>query len=371
MRRCAHRRYTDLVLWPSLLLLLIASSCVPQQAIITYKSNEPTVDLSVSHLYPGEQTADTSFTDLQTDSLTGRLSTCTGPTYTFGDSSGYVLIAYPDRQDVHFDTCGFIKSIPLLEFKFDEPISQIEGPVKGVEVSKDRKRVILPYLNNYYKNPTARYKIATGNKPQNYRLRRQLDYLGMSIDIPAAVGPIWYTGDGGFIESGLVSINVISLTFILNNFRVGQRLSFQDFIPDPETVRNTAYDNLSAFGYELVLGYQVLNSDFFTVSPSLILGNKRYEYSGEGELNDPLESGPYLTYGFSLATDFKLQQLLRSREKREEKKYEYFSLKVEAGWYPNLFKAPYDVSGSVVYLNFAIAGNFGMLLQTRRIKRLK
>ncbi|MCZ4409006.1 hypothetical protein O3Q51_09315 [Cryomorphaceae bacterium 1068] len=356
----------------SALLLLVTAACAPAYTTVTLKGD--TADVNKVVFYEkGEvhQYVDTTFYNVPVDSISEVFPHCGNQTFSLSDSAKYIQIDYPSIESKKSESCLYEELYTLLILNFEEPITTIVGRFKRVQVSKDRKSITLPYLKDRDLSPTVEYSISTQPQESNYRLASGLDYFGLYADIPAAVGPAWFNGESGLKENRGYIINAVSLGFIFNRVRVASRISILDFEPAAEVAPDTSYTSLSSVSGELGLGYQVLNSDFFTITPSVMGSRRKFEFSDGDDVLDDVETDSFIAYGFNLCVDIKLQQLFRSTEKREEKKNEYLFLKVEGGWYPDLLENAIAQPGAVTYVSFAISGYIGVPFNTRRIKPIK
>jgi hypothetical protein len=355
-----------------IIVLTVVASCAPTHTIVTIHGDRADVNKFVFY-ENGEASEylDTTFYNVPVDSISEVFKNCGNQTFSLSDSANYILIDYPSREAEKSDSCFYKELYPLLSLNFEEPITTIVGPFERVQVSKDRKSITLPYLKDKDLSPTAEYSISTQPQKPNYRLASGLDYFGLYADIPAAVGPAWFNGESGLIEKRGYIINAVSLGFIFNRVRVASRISILNFKPTAETAPESDYTNLSSVSGELGLGYQVLNSDFFIITPSVMGSRRRFEFSDGNDVLDDIATDSFVAYGLNLCVDFKLQQLFRSKEKREEKKNEYLFLKVEGGWYPDLLENAIAQPGAVTYVSFAISGYIGVPFNTRRIKPIK
>lgn len=372
-----------ILLYHLIFCFVALQSCIPHNAFISLKGDQADVktlcvEYKDSVVSRGDVyrhvplLVDTLYSGIPIDSIPEYLKNCDQETYHITDSARGIFVKYPAIQSTYGDTCYPLLH-PQLTFEFEEPITKIEGPYNGVVVSKDQRSITLPTFSRSYKIPTAEFLILSdSSKPTNYALRRGLDHIGFIIDIPAGVGFGYFNGASGLVSGNGLFIIPLSLGLIFNRFRITSRLAVWNFDPDPVFLSNPEYENLSSVNGELGFGYEVLNSDYFVITPNIFGGRKKFEFSDDGNQElESLESDPYFTYGIGLTSDIKLQQIFRNEKKREEKKGEYFYLKLEGGLYPELFEDPFGYSGSLTYLNFAISGYFGARQTDRRIKERK
>ncbi|MCA1764378.1 MAG: hypothetical protein LC664_15500 [Flavobacteriales bacterium] len=191
--------------------------------------------------------------------------------------------------------------------------------------------------------------------------------MGLAIDPLPGYGRGWSSGKAeNFIGNG-VFFN-FGLALIVNDFRLLMRLAYWDFKTAAEISPGPNYKGMSSANLEFGLGYQVVDATYFTVIPKVFGGGKKFKFSPSESEMEMIETDRFYTYGAGLTVDFKFHQLLRNKVQREAKKGEYFYLKFDTGWYPELFERPFDISGSLVYFTIGFSAYFGGANEFRNLK---
>ncbi len=344
-------------------------SCAPRLITIGFDQNKANVHVGSYYDYSmGIFHKDTIHRAVPIDSIAQYTETCGRETYFFSDSAKTITVRFNEEEEKQSDTCTLLRPQILLEF--NDPVAHFSGPTQGLKYTINRKGFLLPSKKKHLPGRYETYRFSTHkNDKPNFTHPFGFKYLGLAIDPLPGYGRGWSSGKAEEVFNDGVFLN-FGMALIVNDFRLLMRLAYWDFLDASEIIPDPNFKGMSSANLEFGLGYELVDATFFTVIPKVFGGGKKFKFSpSESEMEmEMIETERFYTYGAGLTVDFKFHQLLRNKVQREAKKGEYFYLKFDTGWYPELFERPFDISGSLVYFTIGFSAYFGGANEIRNLK---
>ncbi|MCA1750856.1 MAG: hypothetical protein LC670_03555 [Flavobacteriales bacterium] len=348
-------------------LILALQSCIPRSIFISFEEDKADVRVDAYYDYSTQVFhEDTTHSGVPIDSISKYILTCDQEAFLFSDSAETVFVKFAGEVTDPPAVCVALH--PQIILQFNKPVTRFSGPTKGLGHTSDRKTFYLPDSPKQLLRNQGGYRFSTDTESEpNFTHPFGLKYFGFVIDPLPGVGLAWGSGNSKRVFGDGLFLN-FGLAFIMNDFRAIMRLAYFDFNSVRDIPPDPIFTGVSAGNLEFGLGYELLNTEFFTFIPNFFGGRKSFRFYDSDGAADRIGTDQFYTYGAGLTLDFKLHQLLRTKAQREAKKGEYFYLKFDAGWYPELFREPFNISGSVTYFTVGIAGYFGGPNEVRRVK---